>query len=289
VKNIYVFMVLSTIFYAINGTIDFIVIKHLQFGVAVLSIAVGMLIGAVALAAGFKLRLHLKKRRYYAFSAVSALMIVLYSIILFFAYTRYDLAGIYSLIGLSALVFLFIDIVRYHKKVPTKQTFGLLLGVVLIVLGIFYAESNGQQFQVGTIPFILGIGVISGIGYYMEFYKIKKYSIGTKLIFQPVFLIPIALLLAPSISNANFGYIALGIVGGLLFSLASVLELRAMKTSSTKSIKATVIRRNYINDFEYADTMLVLAGSVLIGSYYAIQLLGGVLIVAGILVIGHVK
>ena len=50
-----------------------------------------------------------------------------------------------------------------------------------------------------------------------------------------------------------------------------------------------LIKRNFINDFEYSDTLLVLLGSVVIGSFYPIELLGGVLIVAGIVLIGRLS
>ncbi len=44
-----------------------------------------------------------------------------------------------------------------------------------------------------------------------------------------------------------------------------------------------LIKRNFINDFEYSDTFLVLLGSVTIGSFYPIEIFGGLLIVAGII------
>ncbi|MEM3846013.1 MAG: hypothetical protein QXU98_09955 [Candidatus Parvarchaeota archaeon] len=60
-----------------------------------------------------------------------------------------------------------------------------------------------------------------------------------------------------------------------------------MKMTRTSGLGKGVITRNFINDFEYADTLLVMLGSILIGSFHAIELLGGVLIVAGIIIIGR--
>ena len=90
-------------------------------------------------------------------------------------------------------------------------------------------------------------------------------------------------------SGFSYYYFALGLIGGFTFAFASTLELRAMKISTTRGVAKTVLKRNFINDFEYADTLLVLVGSIAIGSYYPIELLGSVFIVAGIVVIGKLQ
>ncbi|MEM4098093.1 MAG: hypothetical protein QXS81_05345 [Candidatus Micrarchaeaceae archaeon] len=285
----YMLMVLSTIFYAINGTVEFLVIKNMQLGATILSIGIGLLIGVVVAGFAFKMRFRLRNARSYSIGAFSALMITGYTILLFLGYERYTLASIYPLIGLSALVFFLVDYARYRKALKSRQVLMLFIGVLFIVFGVFYAESNGYSFQLGTLPFVFGISIMAGIGYYLQFYKISRYSIGSKLVFQPVMLILAALLFISPFGHLqiSYPYFGLGLFGGFIFALASAFELRAMKTTRTRGLGKGVIARNFINDFEYADTLLVMLGSILIGSFHAIELLGGVLIVAGIIIIGR--
>ncbi len=287
--RVYKLIIASVFLYAVNGTIDYVVIKHLQLGTAILSIGIGFALGFAIVASASKLRFSLARRRYYAFSGSSALLIAGYTALLFLAYERYTLASIYPLIGLSALVFFAIDAAKYRKKVPPRKLAMLLVGVLLVAVGVFYAESNGFSFQVGTLPFVVGISVIAGVAYYMQFYRIEKYSVGSKLALQPVFLIIIALAFQPAIAGQSLAYAALGVLGGSAFTLANFLELRAMKASMTKSISRTVVRRNLLNDLGYLDTLLVLAGSLIIGSFLPIEILGGVLIFSGIVVISRIS
>ncbi|MCL5101890.1 MAG: hypothetical protein M1544_00835 [Candidatus Marsarchaeota archaeon] len=279
----------STLLYAINGTIDYIVIKNAGLGLAMLSIALGIGLGVAVVGKPARLRFRLRLRNDYYLGAFSALAVVGYSVILFFAYTKYTLASIYPLIGLSALVFFLIDYFRYRKALSQRQTLFLLSGVLLIVIGIFYAESNQYSFQVGTIPFIIAISGISGVGYYAQFYKIKRYSIGSKLIFQPLFFVPVAVLffVISGMRGFSYGYFALGLFGGFVFILASLSELKAMKMSDRRKASKSVVLRNFINDFGYLDTLFVLIGSVIIGSFYPVELFGGIFILIGILLIGR--
>jgi len=153
---------------------------------------------------------------------------------------------------------------------------------------VFFAESTGFDFNINTLPFVIGISTFAGIGYYMLFYKIKKYSIGSKIIFEPFLMLILALLfihhtvIIPS-------YMLIGIIGGVFFTLASAFELMAFKSTDTHLIRETVIKRNLINDFEYADTLFVMLGSVLIGSFTFEQIFGGVLIVIGIIILNYTK
>ena len=278
-------MVASTLLYALNGTIDYLVIKRLPLSTSIISIALGVLAGFIVAKLVFNLRVNVGNSSQYVFGAITALMITAYTLLLFVAYRSYTLASIYPLIGLSALVFFAIDAARYRRFLAPSQAAVLVIGVALIILGIFYAESNSYRFQAGTLPFVILITLFAGIGYYMEFYRIRKYSIGTKLLFQPIFLLASGLFFAGPIF-VNSPYFALGILGGFAFSLASAMELRAMKMTKARGNARMLIKRNFINDFEYSDTLLVLLGSVIIGSFYPIELLGGILIVAGIILMG---
>ena len=147
--RVYKLIIASVFLYAVNGTIDYVVIKHLQLGTAILSIGMGLALGFAIVASASKLRFSLARKRYYAFSGASALLIAGYTALLFVAYEKYALASIYPLIGLSALVFFAIDAVRYRRKVPPRKLTILLIGVLLVAAGVFYAESNGFSFQAG--------------------------------------------------------------------------------------------------------------------------------------------
>ena len=81
----------------------------------------------------------------------------------------------------------------------------------------------------------------------------------------------------------------IGIAGGAFFTLTSAFELRALKSTGTHLIRKTVINRNLVSDFEYADTVFVLLGSILIGSFTYEQIFGGALIVIGIVILSHTK
>jgi len=285
----YIALVSSIIVYSINGILDYIVISKIGLGGTVLSIGLGMLLGAVFLIPVFKSHLRLKKVSYLLFSSSSAFFIVIYNLLLFIAYLKYTLASIYPLIGLSALVFFVIDVIRYKRKLPVQLITGLSFAVILVTLGVFFAESTNFNFRLGTLPFVVGISLFAGIGYYMNFYKIRKYSIGTKVAFQPIFMLLFALLFFKSTVPVNNPYFILGILGGFLFILAVFLELKAMKINNTSSIKKTVITRNFINDFGYLDTVLVLIGSILIGSFTYEEIFGGLLIFAGVLYLEHIR
>ena len=285
----YIALISSIIVYSINGTLDYIVISKIGLGSAVLSIGLGMLLGAVFFIPAFRSRLKLKKVSYLLFSSSSAFFIVIYNLLLFIAYLKYNLASIYPLIGLSALVFFVIDVIRYKRKLPVQLITRLSFAVLLVALGVFFAESTNFSFRVGTLPFIIGISLFAGIGYYMNFYKIRKYSIGTKVAFQPIFMLLFALLFFKSTVPINNPYFILGILGGFLFILAVLLELKAMKINDTSSIKKTVVTRNFINDFGYLDTVLVLIGSIIIGSFTNEEIFGGLLIVAGVMYIEHIR
>ncbi len=287
-KIVFALMALGVGLYAICGTIDYLVVTKLPLSAAIVSIGIGILIGFIAVKFIFKLKVKAESKQQYAFGAITALMIIAYTIPLLIAYKSYTLASIYPLIGLSAIVFFVIDLIKYRRFLTSRQTTIMLTGILLVVIGIFFAESNGYGFQIGTIPFVLLITLFGGIGYYMEFYKLNKYSIGTKMLFQPIFLIIAVMFIGGPIFISS-SYFAFGILGGIAFSFASVMELHAMELTKTTGTANIVIKRNFINDFEYLDTLLVLIGSIIIGSFYPIEIFGGVLMLTGIIIISRLS
>ena len=285
----YIALISSVILYSINGTLDYIVISKIGLGGAVLSISLGMLLGVVFLIPVFKYHLRPKKASYLLFSSSTAFFMVVYNLLLFIAYLRYNLASIYPLIGLSALVFFVIDAIKYKRKLPMQLVKRMGFAVFLVALGVFFAESTNFSFRLGTLPFVIGISLFAGIGYYMNLYKIRKYSIGAKVAFRPVFMLLFALMFFKSTTPINNPYFILGVLGGFMLVLAVFLELKAMKINNTLSIKETVITRNFINDFGYLDTVFVLIGSIIIRSFTYEEVFGGLLIFVGVLYLEHMR
>ncbi len=67
--------------------------------------------------------------------------------------------------------------------------------------------------------------------------------------------------------------------------VALSIELKTVKMTEKASLYSSVFMKNFINNFTYMDTLIVLMLSVIIGSFLQLQILGGVLVVAGVIVI----
>jgi hypothetical protein len=107
----YIALIGSVIVYSINGTLDYIVISKIGLGSTVVSIGLGMLLGVVFLIPVFKSHLWPKKASYLLFSSSSAFFIVIYNLLLFIAYLKYDLAQ-HIPIDRSICTYIFCN--RYH-------------------------------------------------------------------------------------------------------------------------------------------------------------------------------
>ncbi len=101
----------------------------------------------------------------------------------------------------------------------------------------------------------------------------------------------IALLLAApqSISQVSPAIVATGAIVGFLLCIAYSGEMSAVKHGMTGNVRKDVILRNFVNNFTELDTVVVLAASVLIGSYTYNGIFGGTLIVIGVLVLGLIE
>ncbi|MGC9011268.1 MAG: hypothetical protein ACP5JN_03995, partial [Candidatus Micrarchaeia archaeon] len=73
------------------------------------------------------------------------------------------------------------------------------------------------------------------------------------------------------------------------YVIAVALELRAVEINENRKLYKSVVSKNFINNFTYLDTVLVLLFSVAIGSFSSIEIAGGLLIVVGVLVIALAK
>lgn len=131
----------------------------------------------------------------------------------------------------------------------------------------------------------------AGFGYYLVFYNIRKYSVGSKIsaIALSSFIPSIFLLLTEPYSEiveiAHPLYSMLVVLSGFLYVAAVAIELRAVKINESIKLYMSVISKNFINNFTYLDTVLVLLFSVAIGSFLPVEIIGGLLIVLGVVVI----
>jgi drug/metabolite transporter (DMT)-like permease len=287
----YYYMVLSSILYGVGGITEFMVLKAINFGTSLILFAIGGFISLPSYLYFTKVKTKPKVPKYWLFSCVASFAVILYVLILYLGYLRFTLASMYSLVDISALIFLLIDLFRYHTKMRPKILALLVIGVTLVSIGAYFAETENSVFQVSAIPFALAIATLAGVGYYLQYYRIHKYPVGSKVLFEPVFLLLFGLLFSPSFAFADISveYLLLGLLSGIVFVWGSVLELAAVSFLRTEDTEQAVVKRNFINDFEYADVLIVLAGSILLGSYYPIEVFGGILIVSGLLIIDLIR
>ncbi|MEM0154882.1 MAG: hypothetical protein QW814_03565, partial [Methanothrix sp.] len=78
-KDAFVLMVASVVLYAMNGTIDYVVVSKLPLDAVIISIGLGILIGFIATKFIFGLRVKAESMKQYAFGMVTALMITAYT------------------------------------------------------------------------------------------------------------------------------------------------------------------------------------------------------------------
>ena len=97
-KIVFALMAIGVVLYAISGTVDYLVVTRLPLSAAIISISIGILIGFIAVKFVFRLKVKAESKGQYAFGALTALMIIAYTIPLFIAYKSYTLASIYPLV-----------------------------------------------------------------------------------------------------------------------------------------------------------------------------------------------
>ncbi len=290
-KKILLLLVLSTISYSIAGVLGYKGVVAMPLYSFMLVYAIGVSIGTILMAFALKMRFRIPPRNYLV-GIVAALLIVVLIYTLYSSYKHYDLAGIYPFTALAVMVFLAIDIIVYNKRLPKGAEVFLVAGVLLIIMGSFVTGSKNLSFQVGLLPIIAILAFTGGIADYLFFYKTNKYSLGSKMASYAAVL----LILAIAFSISHFGsnsYPVSGTVYALLAGISGIigiaLDVHAMEVYTGKGIAKSVTERNFINDFPYMDTVIVLIGSVLIGSFTYQQIAGGFVITLGVYVLDRAK
>ena len=290
-KALYFFIVASTALYGISGVVAYKAVQLLPLGNMIFLYAIGNFLGFFLLYKPLKMRLRVGLSAY-GLAATAGIIMSTLLYLLFFAYTHYNLAQIFPFMSLSALLFFFIDIVIYRRNIPLRLGLVIMSGMLLMVLGAFFTGSTGFSFNILLLPLIVAFIVLGGIGNYLYFYKIKTYSIGSKeLSFISVFFVlGLFLTISHGFGNAiSPGGIAYSIIAGFTGIAATIFELHAIKGYEQGKISKLVAQRNFINSFTYLDTVLVLIGSIIIGSFTYLEVLGGLGMVVGIIIISWAR
>ncbi len=289
-------LIASTFVYALNGTFEYLLIRSFSIYLFFFLWSLGSILSVPIIIRAMRMRNDLLSDiRKHLPSIVGGVLLVVFNLSLFMAFKSYYLAGIYPLIATSSLVFFGIDVAKYKRRLSKSEVSIVTLGILLVIIGVYFAESSGSfAFDFAALPFIIVIMLFAGFGYYLVFYNIRKYSVGSKISsisissFAASFFI---LLFAPA--NAFAGIkpvLALGVLAAGAFYVAAVaLELKAVKINESRKLYKSVVSKNFINNFTYLDTVLVLIFSVAIGSFSISEIVGGLLIVFGVVVIALAK
>jgi len=287
-KKIFAMLVTSVFFYSVGGVMVYEAARQMPTSYVVLLYAIGGLFGVLVIYKTIGVRLK-ATRKAYLFALSNAAIVVSLLYLLFISYKRFDLAQIYPFLSLSVILFFAIDVAIYKKHIPKKMGFILLLGMILVVVGSFITGSSDLNFNYSLLPFIILFVILGGVADYLYFYRIIEYTIGSKIItFDLLFLVlGIILVLSGNFTGAVHSYImAYGLFGGFAGVVATVFELKAMKIYNQRKISHLVAERNFINNFSYLDTVFVLIGSIIIGSFTYQEVLGGILLVIGVVIVG---
>jgi hypothetical protein len=294
-RRILLLLAISIASYAISSIIFYLVAVHMPLSIGYASTRVGFLVAAITLMLISGEKIDLGFSRSGRVSWIYGICFGLVGILLFAAYKSNTLASIIPLVEGGILVFLVLDLVFHRKKLSTKQILMLVLGAVVVFMGTFFAESSGLVFNLSVLPYAIGLMVTAGVGYYALANNTKHVNESSKqFAFVISGLIIVGLLLlfyhSPSVlrgySNTFF---LLGAIGGFLLCIAFAMEIRAVKYSMTGNEGKNVLLRNFINSITELEIVIVLIGSVAIGSFTFEALFGGALIVVGVIVLGAIK
>ncbi|MDE1865679.1 MAG: hypothetical protein KGH94_03540 [Candidatus Micrarchaeota archaeon] len=294
-RKILLMLCVSTIAYSVSNVLAYVVDVRMPISATVLSTQVGFLACTIAFLLFYREKVDLMPSRSNATVWIYGISFAITGLILFTAYKAHSLATIFPLLEGGILVFLALDFMFHRKVLSRRQVALLVIGVLVVFVGTFFAESTGITLDTSTLPYAIGIILFSGIGYYALANKTAKISDSSKNFAFSVSSAAIAaLLLLLYHSPATLASIralpfAAGAIGGFALCIAFSMEIGAVKHSMTGSERKNVLLRNFINNFAELDIVVVLIASVGINSYTYNGLFGGMLIVIGVLVLGSIS
>lgn len=293
-RKILTMLLVSCLAYSISSILAYLVDTRMAISTTILSTQVGFVICTIGFLLFTKDKLNIRPSRSNLAVWAYGLGFALTGIFLFAAYKSNTLSNIFPLLEGSILVFLLLDLVFHRKTLSRKEIYLLVIGVIVVFAGTFFASSKGFQFSLSILPYAIGIITCSGIGYYALANSTGKVTEASKnLAFSICAIASGVVILALNHGSAVLEALkpvpfAAGVVSGFFLCIAFSMEIRAVKHSMTGSERKNVLLRNFINNFTELDTIVVLVASIVIGSYTYNGLAGGALIVIGVLILGSV-
>lgn len=290
-KRIFTLLIISTAFFSVGGVIIYKAAELLPISYLVLLYALGGLFGILLLYKASNMNFRATGKAY-LFATANAAIVAMLLYVLFFSYTHYDLAQIYPFLSLSVMLFFAIDLVIYRRRITNRVGLILLLGIIAVIFGAFLAGSSGFAFNYTLLPFIILFILLGAVSDYLYFYKMNKYTIGSKVMAFDTLFFVLGIMLVLSYGHAVTPHpyaMAYAIFGGFAGVIATAAELMAMSEYKGRKISRVVAERNFINNFTYLDTVFVLIGSIIIGSFTYREVLGGVILVAGVIIISMAR
>lgn len=291
-KATLLFLLASTVLYAISGVIDYIFIQQVDLISFYFLWSLGGIVLLPLMARGLKFgpvtNEKIKERLPVIFGSA---LLVGFNITLFLAYRSFSLAAVYPLIAMSSIVFFFLDIMLFSRFITRSILIPVLSGIIVVIMGVYLVGGGGSlSFDIGMLPYVVAIPFLTGVGYYILSYDVHRYSPGMKAGSMSVIAIitSVPFLIFSSFRIELPTDIAIA-ASGALYALALFLELKAIGVNEQKVKSKNVAMKNYINNFTYLDTVFVLLGSIAIGSYTLVEVAGGALIVGGVLIVSLSK
>jgi drug/metabolite transporter (DMT)-like permease len=282
-------LAISTVAYSVAAVLSFSAVINLPLQDAVFMIAAGFSMGYLLLSRLF--RLNATPQQMNAFNVSGGAITAVSVLIVYMAFTRFTLASVYPIVAAAVVVFFAVDYIRFRKRISGLEAGALGLGVLLVFLGTFFTESRGFTFNMDTLPYVIGIVITGGIGFYLMLYNIERKNAGARSASMPMTMAVLALggMAAFGLGAPMALFLAIGMIGGFFLSIAIISELVAMEREESRSMKKNLISRNFVNNFTYLDVVIVLAMSVLLRSYTVQEVIGGLVVVAGVIIIGFVR
>ena len=288
-ENTLILLLLSTASYAVSGIIEYIQIQH----ASVVSFYFIWSLGSLCvLPLAARSHMVVKGRtngiRDWIMAIAGGFFLVGFNIALFLAYRSFLLAAIYPLIALSSMVFFFMDIVRFSRYIRKLTLMIILTGICIVISGVYLVGGGGRiPFDLALLPYVITIPIFTGVGYYLLSYNVPNNGPENKVALMSMISVIISLPLFALFSDFHFDFLndLLIAASGALYSIAVFLELKAISVNQKTLKSRNVVMRNFVNNFTFLDTVMVLLGSIAIGSYTLMEIAGGALIVLGVVIV----
>lgn len=236
-SKILVILVISTVAYSIGAVLAFNSMTNLPLQDGVFMVAAGFSLGYMLLSRLF--RLDTQPRHFNLKNMFGGASLALSMIMTFAAFKLFTLASVYPVVAAAVVVFFTIDYARFGKKLSRAEALALSAGVLMVFIGTFFAESHGFAFNINALPYVIGITVFGGTGFYFVMYNIERRNAGARSASIPLALAAVsgAGLIIFGAGSPSAIFLAIGIVAGFFTAIAMMLEFVAMEREESRSAK----------------------------------------------------